>query len=197
MDMRRQAGGKDEPNDEELARRCAREDDEQAFSELVFRYQNALTRLAARFTSSPEDAEDLALDAFVRVWERRHQYDSRRRFRPWLYQVATNLCLNWLESRRARGGPGPVSLEEIGDVEGDGPAEGLVVRRQEEETILAALETMPDAMRVAITLRFLEGFTFQEIATVLRLPLPTVASRVRRGLAELRHRLETLGIDGV
>lgn len=191
------SGSEGRPSDEDLARRCVHEADEQAFSELVFRYQDAILRLTARFATSPEDAEDLALDTFVRVWERRHQYDPKRPFRPWLYQVGTNLCLNWLEARKARGDSGRVSLDSLGDIEGSGPPERAVARRQEEETVLATLETMPDAMRVAITLRFLEGFTFQEIASVLRLPLPTVASRVRRGLAELRQRLEALGIDGV
>ena len=196
MNTRWQAGSEDAPSDEDLARRCVHEADAQAFSELVLRYQDAVLRLAGRFAANPEDAEDLALDTFVRVWERRRQYDPQRRFRPWLYQVATNLCLNWLEARRVCGDSGLVRLEEIGDMAGDGPAEDAVVRRQEEETVLAALEAMPDAMRAAITLRFLEGFTFQEIATILCLPLPTVASRVRRGLALLRQRLEKLGIDG-
>ncbi len=181
--------------DEDLARRCI-EDDEQAFAELVFRYQDALLRLARRFAANPEDSEDLAADIFVRVWERRRQYDPRRPFRPWLYQAGTNLCLNWLEARRARGGFGGVSLDALGDVVGDGPPDAQVASRQEEAVVLASLEEMPSAMRVAITLRFLEGMTFQEIATILRLPLPTVASRVRRGLAELRHRLEAVGIDG-
>ena len=182
-------------DDEDLARRCI-EDDEQAFAELVFRYQDALLRLARRFAANPEDAEDLAADIFVRVWERRRQYDPRRPFRPWLYQVGTNLCLNWLEARRARGGSGGVSLDALGDMAGDGPPDAQVARRQEEAVVLTSLEGMPSAMRVAITLRFLEGMTFQEIATILRLPLPTVASRVRRGLAEMRHRLEAVGIDG-
>jgi len=190
------SGNEGRSTDEDLAGRCVHEADEQAFAELVFRYQDAILRLTSRFAVSPEDAEDLALDTFVRVWERRHQYDPRRPFRPWLYQVGTNLCLNWLETCRARGGSDPVSLEEVGDVAGGGPAEDAVLRRQEGEIVLATLEEMPDAMRVAITLRFLEGFTFQEIATVLRLPLPTVASRVRRGLALLRQRLEEIGVDG-
>ncbi len=190
------SGSEGGPSDEVLARRCIAEADEQAFAELVFRYQDAILRLTARFTAGPEDAEDLALDTFVRAWERRHRYDPRRPFRPWLYQVGTNLCLNWLEARKARGGLGSINLDSLGDVAGSAGPEPIVVRRDEEETILATLETMPDATRTAITLRFLEGLTFQEIATILRLPLPTVASRVRRGLAELRHRLETLGIDG-
>jgi len=190
------SGNEGRSTDEVLAGRCVHEADEQAFAELVFRYQDAILRLTSRFAASPEDAEDLALDTFVRVWERRHQYDPRRPFRPWLYQVGTNLCLNWLEARRARGGGGSVSLDALGDFVGSGSPERLVGRRLEEETVLATLGEMPDAMRVAITLRFLEGLAFQEIAAILRLPLPTVASRVRRGLAELRHRLEALGIDG-
>jgi RNA polymerase sigma-70 factor (ECF subfamily) len=182
-------------SDEDLARRYIA-DDEQAFAELVFRYQDALLRLARRFAANPEDAEDLAADIFVRVWERRRQYDPRQPFRPWLYQVGTNLCLNWLEARKARGGVGGISLEALGDVVGDGPLDTQVASRQEEAVVLASLEEMPSAMRVAITLRFLEGMAFQEIATILCLPLPTVASRVRRGLSELRHRLEAIGIDG-
>jgi RNA polymerase sigma-70 factor (ECF subfamily) len=196
MSMRRQTGNQGEPSDEDLARRCVHEGDEQAFAELVFRYQNAILRLTTRFTANPEDAEDLALDTFVRAWERRRQYDPGRPFRPWLYQVGTHLCLNWLEARRARGGGGSVSLDALGDFVGSGSPERLVGQRLEEETVLATLGEMPDAMRVAITLRFLEGLAFQEIAAILRLPLPTVAARVRRGLAELRHRLEALGIDG-
>jgi len=196
MNMLGSSGNEGRSTDEDLAGRCVHEADEQAFAELVFRYQDAILRLTSRFAASPEDAEDLALDTFVRVWERRHQYDPRRPFRPWLYQVGTHLCLNWLEARRARGGSGSVRLDALGDFVGSGSPERLVGKRLEDETVLATLETMPDATRAAITLRFLEGLTFQEIATVLRLPLPTVASRVRRGLAELRHRLETLGIDG-
>ncbi len=190
---------KPEPTDADLVARCVRSGDRQAFSELVFRYQDAMLRLATRYSGNPEDAEDLAQDIFVRVWTRLKTFDQKRDFRPWLYQVGTSVCLNWIEARKSRGGFGSSStsipLDQLGEMRGGASTDDIALEKIETDVVLEALERMPLPNRTAITLRFMEGFTFQEIASILEVPLPTVASRVRRGLETLRAELAARGVD--
>jgi RNA polymerase sigma-70 factor (ECF subfamily) len=162
---------------------------------LVRRYQDAIVRLAVRLTGNADDAEDLAQECFLRVWDKLGHYNPSRDFKPWLYQVSTNVILNWLSSRKTRIDTSSTApIESLIGIAGDGGADVTALKNLEERLVSEVLDALPVGTRVAISLRFLEGFTFQEIAQIQKLPLPTVASRVRRGLAEMRSRLERDGV---
>jgi len=186
-----------EPTDETLVQRCLNGDTE-AFDALVRRYQRPIYNLAYRLTSDPEEANDLAQEIFLRVYERLHTFQPEAAFRPWLYRVATNWCLNALKRRR----PPTVSLETGGGIEGEerplelpdlveDPAR-LAERRELQERVQQAILTLPPKYRIVMLLRYAQGLSYEEIATALEMPLGTVKIHLHRAKAHLKERLRDL-----
>jgi RNA polymerase sigma-70 factor (ECF subfamily) len=170
-----------------------RRGDPDAFDALLARYQNRLYRYLVRLTANPAVAEDLFQETWLKVITRIHRYDERRPFEPWLFSVARNLAIDHLrkaspesldepsesgETRIARlGADEPGSLERLLERE----RRGLLERK---------LEGLPALYREALSLRFEEEMTFEEIAEVLSAPVSTVKSRVQRALSTLRRRMK-------
>jgi RNA polymerase sigma-70 factor (ECF subfamily) len=170
-----------------------RRGDPDAFDALLARYQNRLYRYLVRLTANPAVAEDLFQETWLKVITRIHRYDERRPFEPWLFSVARNLAIDHLrkaspesldepsesgETRIARlGADEPGSLERLLERE----RRGLLERK---------LEELPALYREALSLRFEEEMTFEEIAEVLSAPVSTVKSRVQRALSTLRKRMK-------
>ena len=169
-----------------------RRGDAEAFDALLALYQNRLYRYLLRLTANSAVAEDLFQETWLRVLTHIHRYDERRPFEPWLFAVARNLALDHLrkaspesldepsesgETKSARlGSEEPGSLERLLDQERLGLLE-------------KGLEGLPPLSREALSLRFEEEMTFEEMAAVLGAPLPTVKSRVQRALLLLRKRM--------
>ena len=171
-----------------------------AFERLVRAYQDRLFSFSLRITGSRSDAEEAAQDAFVRAYRALRGYDPERicslALRPWLYQIALNVCRNRLRGgRRAE-----VSLDQV-LIEGEGessppdppdPSEGpeLAAERAEERTRLADLVcTLPERYRAAVVLRFVEELSYTEVAAALDQPVGTAKANVHRGIKLLRSRL--------
>ena len=169
-----------------------RRGDPDAFDALLARYQNRLYRYLVRLTVDPAAAEDLFQETWLKVLTRIHRYDERRPFEPWLFAVARNLAIDHLrkaspdsldepsedgETKIARLGAGePGSLERLLEKERRGRLE-------------RTLEELPALYREALSLRFEEEMSFEEIAEVLSAPVSTVKSRVQRALSTLRKRM--------
>jgi RNA polymerase sigma-70 factor (ECF subfamily) len=164
----------------------------EAFDELVRRHQAAMITLARLLTSGRGDAEDLAQDVFVRAWRSLRGFRGESTFRTWLHRVAINVIRTGqarhgrlsrvFVSRRAdEAPPDPAS--------GDEPVDAALARRQ---VIDRALATLPDELRVAVTLRDMQGLDYKEIAAVLDVPIGTVESRIFRGRQKLRPLLASL-----
>jgi len=167
-----------------------------ALSALLLRYQNRLYRYLLRIVHEQSEAEDLFQQTWVHVAEKISQFDMRRSFEPWLFALARNLAIDHL--RRVR----PSSLDEtVGTAESDitarerlasnqRPVLDGILERERAERLASALETLPVSYREILSLRFEEEMKLQEIAEVLALPLPTVKTRLRRGLERVRQTLE-------
>jgi RNA polymerase sigma-70 factor (ECF subfamily) len=170
-----------------------RRGDPDAFDAMLDRYRNRLYRYLLRLTANSAVAEDLFQETWLKVITRIHRYDERRPFAPWLFSVARNLAFDHLrkaspesldeptesgEPKIARlGADEPGSLERL--LEGE--RRGLLERE---------LEELPALHREALSLRFEEEMTFEEMAEVLSAPVSTVKSRVHRALATLRKRMK-------
>jgi RNA polymerase sigma-70 factor (ECF subfamily) len=177
--------------DSESAR--LRRGDSDAFDALLARYQNRLYRYLVRLTANPALAEDLFQETWLKVITRIHRYDERRPFEPWLFSVARNLATDHL--RKAS----PESLDEpreggdtrIAGIGADEPgALERLLDRERRGLLEKRLAELPALYREALTLRFEEEMTFEEIAVVLSAPVSTVKSRVQRALSTLRERLK-------
>jgi RNA polymerase sigma-70 factor (ECF subfamily) len=165
---------------EAIARCLAGERD--AFGDLVDRHQHAVFNIAYRMTGRREDAEDLAQDAFLKAYSALREFRGESSFRTWICQIATRVCIDHLRSRKET-----VELNEDLAVTADGPdLSTAVVDRQ---FIAEAIQSLPPHYRAAVILRHLEHRSYQEIADILRLPLATVKTHIRRARARLRERL--------
>ena len=169
------------PTDRDLILR-ARRGDNDAFGELVTRYQTGVFNVCYRMTNERREAEDLAQETFLRIHSRLDQFDLEREFGPWVRRAAANLCLNHLESQKIT-----AELDDDRDAgESSGP-EAVVEVRERNEQIRAALASLPTNYRAVVELRHYQELSYDEIANELHIPLSDVKShlfRARKLLAE-------------
>ncbi len=181
---------------DELLVSAAKQGDRAAFGELVRRYERKVYSLAYRYTGDPDDAADLAQEAFLKAFCALRTFHGRSSFSTWLYRVTANVCLDALRSRRRRR---TLSLDQArpggeGDREWDlaDPGADLqeqVQRREVHETILRAVGRLGPEQRMVVILRDFQGLSYQEISQILRLHLGTVKSRLNRARLALRDEL--------
>jgi len=185
-------------SDEDLMVRVA-EDDERAFTELVRRFQGRVTNLIARVLNDRESSDDLAQEVFVRVFVHRRNYRRGSKFTTWLFTIAANLAKN--EIRRRVRKRNWFSLDALQEMLNDSaiqladPTEGqelALQRAQLQEAIGRAIATVPEKYRVALVLRDIEGFAYEEIGQMLRIPGGTVRSRMNRARGMLKRKLRPL-----
>ena len=168
----------------------------QAFEALVLHWQKRVYAFALRLTASPQDAEEIAQDTFVRAWRALSQWEPERiramRMKAWLYQIALNVFRNRIARRSLSVVPldapdGRPAFEPADDwrERPDVAAESAELGRQ----VAASLVALPAHMRVAVVLRYVEGFTYREIAELLEQPEGTVKAHVHRGTRQLRDTL--------
>jgi RNA polymerase sigma-70 factor (ECF subfamily) len=138
-------------------------------------------------------AEDLFQETWLRVLEKGHLYDGRNRFVTWLMSIGHNVAIDYLRKRS------PASLDEMKDPEEgtpfEPPASGpspfdMAAEQQQHERFNAALEKVSPLFREVLVLRFQEQMKLEEIATLVRIPVATVKTRIYRGVAALRPLLQ-------
>jgi RNA polymerase sigma-70 factor (ECF subfamily) len=153
-------------------------------NELVDRYEYRLVRYLIYLTARRDRVDDWIQDTWLRVLDRAAQFDGRSRFETWLFSIARNLAIDDL--RRKQG----VSLESA-ELPPDGASPFLEAARSQDATRLAAaLDVLEPVYREALLLRFQEDLSLQEISQVTGAPVPTVSTRIHRGLARLRSQWE-------
>jgi len=174
---------------------------------LVERYSPRLFRYLLHLTSNPAAAEELLQDTWLRVVERLDGYDPRQPFLAWLFAIARHRAIDLARARarevRHLGRPAEAVENEEGErlepldavaAAGPSPLEQLA-ERELEERVARLFARLPLHYREVLTLRFHHDFSLEEIARLLDLPLSTVKTRVQRGLALLRQRAESLGLN--
>ena len=172
----------------EIARGLRRRDPD-LLDHLIEKYQHRLLRYLLYLTGRREMAEDFFQETWIRVLERGSQYDGRHEFSTWLFTIARNLVIDDLRRKR------PASLDSLADEDAaapfDLPATGqpsafdATVQREQNEQISAGMQHIAAEYRETLVLRFQEGMSLEEIATVTGAPLGTVKSRIYRGLTAL------------
>jgi len=156
-----------------------------AFGELVSRYQTSVFNVCYRLLHESGEAEDLAQETFMRAYDRLHTFDLEREFGPWIRRIAANLCLNYLEARKAT-----APLDEERDADESSRPEKQIEVKERSAQIRAALLSLPPQYRVVVELRHYQELSYDEIAQELNLPLSDVKShlfRARKLLAEQLH----------
>ncbi len=171
--------------------RLAREGDQEAFGNLITAYQTPVYNLAYRMLGNPAEAEEAAQETFLRVYKNLHRYDPQRRFRTWLFSIASHYCIDCLRRRRLTW----LSLnEEILPADrlvgGDLSPEGAVPRSDHERWIQGLLSGLSVTDRAAITLRYWYDCSYEEIAEVLKMTVSAVKSRLHRARRALGEAME-------
>jgi len=162
--------------------------DLQAFDLLVAEHADAIYQVAYRITGNPHDAEDAAQEAFVKAFRGLRQYRGEATFETWLYRIATNAALDLV---RRRPPALASSLDEAAGVVTDS-FEIDMERHEIHRRVQWALQTLSPEHRAIVILRDLRGFSYDEIACILRVPPGTVRSRLSRAREALRPLLKDL-----
>lgn len=173
-----------------------------AFDLLVDRYSSRLYGFLLRLTSSPEDAEDIVQEVFLRLVRTIGEYEHAGHFEAWLFRIATNLARDRIR-RIVRGpkttslGPSPDANDDVAASEcdpgvGSPPKPGAAMELADEvDRLQGALAKLPEAERVVVLLRHYTALSFAEIAEAMETPLGTALARAHRGLAKLRAMMES------
>jgi RNA polymerase sigma-70 factor (ECF subfamily) len=184
-----------EAPDEELMVRVRNDEDVGAFEALVHRYERPLFNYLNRYLRNPQLAEEAFQNAFSRVYEKRSYFTEDRRFRPWLYSIATNQAVDELrkegrhhaaslDQKRTEGESGQVSLLDLLEAATPSPYEQM---ETEERRAWArkAIDNLPDYLRVVVLLVYFQGLKYREAAEILDIPVGTVKSRLNTALSQL------------
>jgi RNA polymerase sigma-70 factor (ECF subfamily) len=173
-------------DDQSLVAAC-RAGDTQAFGVLVRRYQDRLFPTVLRLTGHEEDAYDLLQDAFLRAYQKLGHFQGHSSFYTWIYRIAVNLALSGRRKRR----PVAERIEPADDPRHSDPSLPLE-RAERDARIQVALNALAADHRAVVVLKDLDGLRYEEIATILGIPVGTVRSRLHRARGELRDRLRGL-----
>jgi RNA polymerase sigma-70 factor (ECF subfamily) len=180
--------------DRELVDRAA-SGSREAFDELVRRHHVAIVSLARALTHGSADAEDLAQEVFLRAWRSLAGFRGESAFRTWLHKVAVNV-IHTHHGRLARIRR-VFQTQQSDDMSNDPVERAMDPDDMESDVVLRdaidkALSTLPEELRVAVTLRDVQGLDYREIADVLGVPMGTVESRIFRGRQRLKRLLQPL-----
>ena len=172
--------------DQEWVRRV-QHGDKHAFDFLVKKYQRRLARLLSRFVRDPAEVEDVTQEAFVKAYRALPGFRGESAFYTWLYRIGINTAKNYLVAAKQR----PILSADFEDEDGDKTSAGEQIpdlntpeteymNRQIVETVNQAVTALPEDLRTAITLREMEGLSYEDIAIAMDCPIGTVRSRIFR-----------------
>lgn len=183
--------------DEELVARVQR-GDKAAYDILVIRYQHKIIQLVNRYVKDHSEAQDVAQETFIKAYRALGSFRGDSAFYTWLYRIAINTAKNYLVSRNRRNSDYQVDVQDAEAIENAPQLQGLETPERQllgEEiarTIQAAIEHLPEEMRVAIMLREFEGMSYEEIAEAMDCPVGTVRSRIFRAREAIDSKLNPL-----
>lgn len=175
--------------------------DKRAFDLLVRKYQHKVVALISRYVADRSECEDVAQEAFVRAWRAIGSFRGDSAFYTWMYKIAVNTAKNHLVAMRRRPPNDDVAVEDA--VYGQS-AERLydnatpdheLMRQEIEQTVYSTVQALPKELRAAITLREVDGLSYEEIAEAMDCPIGTVRSRIFRAREAIDQKLRPLLSD--
>ena len=172
--------------------------DKRAFDLLVGKYQHKIVSLISRYVSDHAEALDVAQEAFIKAYKAIGRFRGDSAFYTWMYRIAINTAKNHLVSQSRRPPSSDVDAQDAEQFQVDtrlkdrGSPEHELLKEEIERTIHDAISELPDDLRVAITLREMDGMSYEDIATTMDCPIGTVRSRIFRAREAIDGRLRPL-----
>jgi len=172
--------------------------DKTAFDLLVRKYQHRIAKLVSRYVSDRAEVEDVTQEAFIRAFRAIKGFRGESAFYTWLYRIAVNTAKNYLVAQGRR--PSTVDVEneegeavEIGESVRDASTpERQLLADEIGRTVERVMNGMPEELRTALTLREIDGLSYEEIAEIMDCPIGTVRSRIFRAREAIEQELQPL-----
>jgi RNA polymerase sigma-70 factor (ECF subfamily) len=184
--------------DQELVER-AQKGDKRAFELLVLKYQRKLARLLSRMVRDPGEIEDITQESFIKAYRALPQFRGESAFYTWLYRIAVNTAKNYLVARGRRAPTTTVlDSEEAENMEGSellhdiSTPDAELQTKQIAQAVNEAVDSLPEELRTAITLREIEGMSYEEIAQMMDCPIGTVRSRIFRAREAIAEKIRPM-----
>ena len=172
--------------------------DKHAFDLLVRKYQHKLISVISRYVNDWSECQDVAQEAFVRAYRAIGSFRGDAQFYTWIYRIAINTAKNWLVSQGRRPPTEDVAVEDAVQFDGatrlheSATPERELMREEIERTVFATVEALPEELKIAITLREVDGLSYEEIAEAMNCPIGTVRSRIFRAREAIDEQLRPL-----
>jgi RNA polymerase sigma-70 factor (ECF subfamily) len=183
--------------DRELVQRVQK-GDKRAFDVLIRKYQFKIIKLISRYVHDPHEAMDVSQEAFLKAYRALPGFRGESAFYTWLYRIAINTAKNYLVAQGRRPPGSDIDAQDAEQYEGQSllkeyeTPERLLLKDEIEATVFKAIEELPEDLRTAITLRELEGMSYEEIAQAMNCPIGTVRSRIFRARESIDAKLRPL-----
>jgi RNA polymerase sigma-70 factor (ECF subfamily) len=183
--------------DQELVARVQR-GDKKAFDLLVLKYQQKVANLVSRYVRDPSETLDVTQEAFIKAYRALPRFRGESAFYTWLYRIAINTAKNFIvaQGRRPPSTGVDAEIAEQMDVgvrlKEQATPENFLMEQEIAETVRKAIDELPEDLRTAITLRELEGLSYEEIARAMDCPIGTVRSRIFRAREAIDAKLKPL-----
>ncbi len=183
--------------DRELVQRVQK-GDKSAFDLLVRKYQLKIIKLISRYVHDPNEALDVSQEAFLKAYRALPGFRGESAFYTWLYRIAINTAKNYLVAQSRRPPGSDIDAQEAEQYEGQSflkeyeTPERLLLKDEIAATVFKVIEELPEDLRTAITLRELEGMSYEEIAQTMGCPIGTVRSRIFRARESIDVKLGPL-----
>ncbi len=172
--------------------------DKRAFDLLVLKYQHKILSIISRYIKDSAEVHDVAQEAFIKAYRAIGNFRGDSAFYTWIYRIAINTAKNHLVSRGRRPPSSDVEIEDAEYYSGSGQLkdlatpEGQMMKDQLEDVVKKAITDLPEDLRTAVTLREMEGLSYEEIAEVMECPVGTVRSRIFRARESIEKQMSPL-----
>ena len=184
--------------DQQLVERAQR-GDKHAFELLIIKYQRRLARLISRFVRDGAEVEDVTQEAFIKAYRALPGFRGESAFYTWLYRIGINTAKNYLLAFKRRvptttffDSDEAENFEDGGLLREVNTPENELMSKQVVNVVTTSLEQLPDDLRIALTLREIEGLSYEEISEVMNCPIGTVRSRIFRAREAIAENLRPL-----
>ncbi len=184
-------------SDQQLVERV-KQGDKRAFDMLVIKYQHKVAALVSRFIHDHAEVQDVTQEAFIKAYRALPNFRGDSQFYTWLYRIAVNTAKNYLVSRGRRPPSTDVDVEDAMYFEGNSQLKDLenpqnkLSSEELMEKVNQSIKTLPEDLRVALTLREYDGMSYEEIADVMDCPVGTVRSRIFRAREAVEQSIQPL-----
>ena len=175
--------------------------EKRAFDLLVRKYQHKVIGVISRYVSDWSECQDVAQEAFMRAYRAMAAFRGDSQFYTWMYKIATNTAKNHLVSQGRRPPADDIGIDDAVQLDGGmrlkdkATPEHELLRQEIEQTVFATVEQLPEDLKMAITLREVDGLSYEEIAEKMDCPIGTVRSRIFRARDAIDQKLRPLLSD--